>query len=51
MIQKIKPFRWFDGQAEEVANFYVSIFKDSKNHQHLAVSRSSTRQTGCGDDR
>jgi len=30
MIQKIKPFLWFDGQAEEAANFYVSIFKDSK---------------------
>ena len=21
---------WFDGQAEEAANYYVSIFKDSK---------------------
>jgi predicted 3-demethylubiquinone-9 3-methyltransferase (glyoxalase superfamily) len=30
MIQKIKPFLWFEGQAEEAANFYVSIFKDSK---------------------
>src|SRR6478672_11426568 len=30
MIQKIKPFLWFDGQAEEAATFYVSIFKDSK---------------------
>ena len=29
-MQKITPFLWFDGQAEEAANFYVSIFKDSK---------------------
>jgi predicted 3-demethylubiquinone-9 3-methyltransferase (glyoxalase superfamily) len=28
--QKITPFLWFDGQAEEAANFYISIFKDSK---------------------
>ena len=30
MIQKIKPFLWFDNQAEEAANFYCSIFKASK---------------------
>ena len=30
MIQKIKPFLWFDTQAEEAANFYCSIFQDSK---------------------
>jgi predicted 3-demethylubiquinone-9 3-methyltransferase (glyoxalase superfamily) len=29
-MQKITPFLWFDGKAEEAANFYVSIFKDSK---------------------
>jgi predicted 3-demethylubiquinone-9 3-methyltransferase (glyoxalase superfamily) len=30
MIQKIKPFLWFDTQAEEAAKFYCSIFKNSK---------------------
>ena len=30
MIQKITPFLWFDKQAEEAINFYVSIFKNSK---------------------
>jgi predicted 3-demethylubiquinone-9 3-methyltransferase (glyoxalase superfamily) len=30
MIQKIKPFLWFDKQAEEAAKFYCSIFKNSK---------------------
>lgn len=29
-MQKITPFLWFDGQAEEAANFYVSLFPDSK---------------------
>lgn len=29
-MQKIVPFLWFDGQAEEAMNFYVSIFKNSK---------------------
>jgi len=29
-MQKIVPFLWFDGQAEEAANFYVSIFKNSR---------------------
>ncbi len=29
-MQKITPFLWFDTQAEEAANFYVSIFKNSK---------------------
>jgi predicted 3-demethylubiquinone-9 3-methyltransferase (glyoxalase superfamily) len=30
MLQKITPFLWFDTQAEEAANFYVSIFKNSR---------------------
>jgi len=28
--QKITPCLWFDNQAEDAANFYVSIFKNSK---------------------
>ncbi|HEY2379986.1 MAG TPA: VOC family protein [Terriglobia bacterium] len=28
--QRITPFLWFDHQAEEAANFYTSIFKNSK---------------------
>ncbi|HLL45791.1 MAG TPA: VOC family protein [Longimicrobiaceae bacterium] len=34
--QKITPFLWFNQEAEEAANFYISLFKDS---QILAVSR------------
>ena len=29
-MQKITPFLWFDGNAEEAVNFYLSIFKNSK---------------------
>ena len=29
-MQKITTFLWFNGQAEEAAKFYVSIFKNSK---------------------
>jgi len=28
--QRITTFLWFDGQAEEAAKYYVSIFKDSR---------------------
>ncbi len=29
-MQKISPCLWFDGNAEEAANFYVSVFPNSK---------------------
>jgi predicted 3-demethylubiquinone-9 3-methyltransferase (glyoxalase superfamily) len=29
-MQKITPFLWFDGKAEEAMNFYTSIFQNSK---------------------
>ncbi len=35
-MQTINPFLWFDNQAEEAMNFYVSIFKNSRV---LSVSR------------
>lgn len=39
----ITPFLWFDSQAEEAMNFYVSIFKDSKI---LDVSRYGEEESG-----
>ncbi|MDD5198496.1 MAG: VOC family protein [Terrimicrobiaceae bacterium] len=36
MKAKISPCLWFDGQAEEAANYYTAIFPDSKI---TAVSR------------
>jgi len=41
--QKITPFLWFDHQAEEAMNFYVSIFKNSKVG---SVSRSGDAGPG-----
>lgn len=35
-MKKITPFLWFDNQAEEAMNFYVSVFKDSRV---LGISR------------
>ena len=35
-MNKITPFLWFDTQAEEAMNYYISIFKNSKV---LGVSR------------
>lgn len=43
MIQKIKPFLWFDNDAEEAAKFYCSIFKDSKI---LKISRYTEGSPG-----
>jgi len=30
VVQKIMPCLWFDGQAQEAAEFYTAIFKNSK---------------------
>lgn len=29
-MPRITPFLWFDDKAEEAANFYISVFKNSK---------------------
>ena len=29
-MQKIRPFLWYDTQAEEAAKLYTSVFKNSK---------------------
>src|SRR5437667_2801541 len=42
-MQKITPFLWFDGNAEEAMNFYVSIFKNSKV---LRVTRYGEAEPG-----
>jgi len=45
-MQKIIPFLWFDGQAEEAMNFYVSIFKNAKM---LSVTRYGAAGPGPKD--
>jgi predicted 3-demethylubiquinone-9 3-methyltransferase (glyoxalase superfamily) len=42
-MQKIAPFLWFNGQAEEAMHFYVSIFKNSK-----AISVTRYGEAGPG---
>jgi predicted 3-demethylubiquinone-9 3-methyltransferase (glyoxalase superfamily) len=37
-INRITPFLWYDGQAEEAAKFYCSIFKKSKIHSASPMS-------------
>jgi len=41
-MQKIKPFLWFDTQAQEAMNFYVSVFK---NARVIDVNRAGDRVT------
>lgn len=41
--QRITPCLWFDGQAEEAAAFYVSLFPDSRIDQ---VARAPTDYPG-----
>ena len=38
--QKITPNLWFDRQAEEAANFYTSIFKNSKVGELIRASKA-----------
>jgi predicted 3-demethylubiquinone-9 3-methyltransferase (glyoxalase superfamily) len=37
-MQKIRPFLWFDHEAEDAANYYVLIFKNAKI---LSVNRAN----------
>jgi len=52
-VQKITPFLWFDGDAEEAMNFYVSIFSarggsDSGEKKSKIVSVSRYGEGGPG---
>jgi predicted 3-demethylubiquinone-9 3-methyltransferase (glyoxalase superfamily) len=45
-MQKITPCLWFDNQAEEAAQFYISIFKNSKITQVSRYSESAAKKAG-----
>lgn len=45
-MQRITPFLWFDGQAEEAAAFYVSIFPNSAIRQVLRYGEAGQEQHG-----
>jgi len=37
-MQKITPFLWFDNNAEEAAQFYTSVFKNSRISVSVATA-------------
>ena len=45
-MQKITPFLWFDTQAEEAANFYVSVFPNSRILGIARYGESGPRPAG-----
>jgi predicted 3-demethylubiquinone-9 3-methyltransferase (glyoxalase superfamily) len=45
-MQKITPFLWFDNNAEEAVNFYVSIFKNSKLGKVTRYNEASSKAAG-----
>ena len=45
-MQKITPYLWFDTQAEEAANFYVSLFKNSRILDVVRYDDSAPGQAG-----
>ena len=44
--QKITPFLWFDTQAEDAVNFYVSIFRNSKIRSIARYDEEAARASG-----
>jgi predicted 3-demethylubiquinone-9 3-methyltransferase (glyoxalase superfamily) len=47
-MQKITPFLWFNGNAEEAAKFYTSIFKNSKIGRILRYDEETARVSQSG---
>jgi len=45
-FQRITPFLWFDHQAEEAAEFYVSIFPNSRIVTTTRYSAESAKASG-----
>jgi len=45
-MQKITPCLWFDGNAEEAAKFYTSIFKNSKITDFARYGEAGAKVSG-----
>jgi predicted 3-demethylubiquinone-9 3-methyltransferase (glyoxalase superfamily) len=45
-MQKIVPNLWFDTEAEEAANFYVSVFEDARILNVTHYTEAAPRQAG-----
>ena len=46
MSQRITPFLWFDSNAEEAANFYVSVFPNSEITEVSRYGEAGPRAAG-----
>ena len=46
IMQKITPFLWFDDNAEEAANYYTSVFDDSKVGSIVRYSKAAAEVSG-----
>jgi predicted 3-demethylubiquinone-9 3-methyltransferase (glyoxalase superfamily) len=46
MSQRITPFLWFDSNAEEAANFYVSVFPNSEITEISHYGEAGPRAAG-----
>jgi predicted 3-demethylubiquinone-9 3-methyltransferase (glyoxalase superfamily) len=46
MPQKITPNLWFDTEAEEAANFYCSVFKNSRILNTTRYTENAPREAG-----
>jgi predicted 3-demethylubiquinone-9 3-methyltransferase (glyoxalase superfamily) len=45
-MQKITPFLWFDDNAEEAANYYVSIFRNSRIVNFARYGEAGAKASG-----
>ncbi|RDD81763.1 VOC family protein [Dyella tabacisoli] len=45
-FQRITPFLWFDDQAEEAVNFYISVFDNARILRVARYSDQSAKATG-----
>ena len=46
IMQKITPFLWFDSQAEEAAQLYLSLFKNSSIKNVTRYNEESSKAAG-----
>lgn len=45
-MQKVTPFLWFDGNAEDAARFYVSVFRDAKIKNIMHYTEAGPKPKG-----
>ena len=45
-MNKITPFLWFDSNAEDAANFYLSVFPESKKLNELRTTEAGPGPAG-----